>query len=224
MSKFYNHLSLDERRKIYYWREEKISVNEIAKRLGRHRSTVFRELQRNPTTKRTMTPAMTWQCKTANFYDMDVLDQKLETERLILRILRVDDIQEVEKMNADPEVMELSGSGRPLDKAETFKHCCTGLGHWMLKGYGMYVLEHKETGDFCGSVGLRYLEDYPCPELSWILPKSKWGNGYAIESARAVKENAFQKLGFEELFHFIDPKNVRSIRLVERLGATPVKK
>ena len=47
MSKFYNHLSLDERRKIYFLREEKISVNEIAKRLGRHRSTIFRELQRN---------------------------------------------------------------------------------------------------------------------------------------------------------------------------------
>jgi len=47
MSKFYNHLSLSERRKIYFWREEKISVNEIAKRLGRHRSTIFREIQRN---------------------------------------------------------------------------------------------------------------------------------------------------------------------------------
>jgi transposase, IS30 family len=47
MSKFYNHLSLNERRKIYFWRAEKISVNEIAKRLGRHRSTIFRELQRN---------------------------------------------------------------------------------------------------------------------------------------------------------------------------------
>lgn len=47
MSRFYNHLSLDERRKIYFWREEKVSVNEIAKRLGRHRSTIFREVQRN---------------------------------------------------------------------------------------------------------------------------------------------------------------------------------
>lgn len=47
MSRFYNHLSLDERRKIYFWREEKISVNEIARRLGRHRSTIFREIQRN---------------------------------------------------------------------------------------------------------------------------------------------------------------------------------
>lgn len=47
MSKFYNHLSIDERRKIYFWREEKISVNEIAKRLGRHKSTIFRKIQRN---------------------------------------------------------------------------------------------------------------------------------------------------------------------------------
>ena len=47
MSRFYNHLSLNERRKIYFWQEEKVSVNEIAKRLGRHRSTIFREIQRN---------------------------------------------------------------------------------------------------------------------------------------------------------------------------------
>jgi IS30 family transposase len=47
MSKSYNHLGLDERRKIYFWREQKLSVGEIAKLLGRHRSTIFRELQRN---------------------------------------------------------------------------------------------------------------------------------------------------------------------------------
>ena len=47
MSRFYNHLSLDERRKIYNWMDEKVSVSEIARRLGRHRSTIFREIRRN---------------------------------------------------------------------------------------------------------------------------------------------------------------------------------
>lgn len=47
MSRSYNHLSLDERRQIYFWREQKMSVNEMAKRLGRHRSTIFRKIQRN---------------------------------------------------------------------------------------------------------------------------------------------------------------------------------
>ena len=47
MSRFYNHLILHERRKISFWREQKVLVNEIAKRLGRHRSTIFREIRRN---------------------------------------------------------------------------------------------------------------------------------------------------------------------------------
>jgi IS30 family transposase len=47
MGRFYRHLSLDERRKIHFWREEKLSLDEIAKRLGRHRATLYRELRRN---------------------------------------------------------------------------------------------------------------------------------------------------------------------------------
>ena len=155
---------------------------------------------------------------------MNILDQKLETERLILRILRTDDLQEIEKMHTDPEVMALSGAGGPLDKAQTFKHCCAALGHWLLKGYGLYVLENKTTGDFCGTVGLRDLPDYPCPELNWILPRSQWGHGYALEAAHAVKKQAFEELRFEELYHFIAPENQRSIRLAQKLGATPRKK
>lgn len=46
MNKFYNHLNLDERRKIYFWREEKVSINKIAKRLGRNRSTIFKEIRK----------------------------------------------------------------------------------------------------------------------------------------------------------------------------------
>lgn len=154
---------------------------------------------------------------------MNTLNQRIETDRLILRVLQPDDIPEIEKMNADPEVMEFSGSRGPLDKAQTLEYCRMNFDHWQLKGYGMYVLEDKKTRSFCGSSGLRYLENYFCPELSWILPKSKWGKGYALEAARAIKEHTFQKLEFHELYHFIDPKNLRSVRLAERLGATPYK-
>lgn len=47
MGRFYRHLSFDERRKIHLWREEKLSIEEIAHRLGRHKSTLYRELRRN---------------------------------------------------------------------------------------------------------------------------------------------------------------------------------
>ncbi|HTK85592.1 MAG TPA: GNAT family N-acetyltransferase [Patescibacteria group bacterium] len=148
-----------------------------------------------------------------------MLDQRLETARLILRMVRPADIPALEAMNADPEVMAMSGAGGTLDRAETFKHCCTTLGHWQLKGYGMYVLEEKQTGDFCGSVGLHWRADMQCVELSWILPRAKWSHGYATEAARAVRDHAFAKMDFTELYHFIDPENPRSLRVAEKLGA-----
>ncbi len=149
-----------------------------------------------------------------------MLDRRLETQRLILRTLESRDIPHFEVMNTDAEVMAMSGAGGPLDKAETFRHSCVSLGHWQLKGYGMYVLEVKATGDFCGSVGLHWRPDYNCAELSWILPRAKWGNGYATEAARAVKDHAFAKSAFTEIYHYIDPENPRSIRVAEKLGAT----
>jgi len=151
------------------------------------------------------------------------LDQILETKHLILRILQPSDILDMEKMHADPDVMHMSGAGKPLSKEDNQKYCRMLLDHWKDKGYGMYVLEEKETNDFCGLAGLRSLNDYPAPELGWILPKSKWGKAYAIEACRAIKDHAFQKLGVQELYHFIDPANVRSIRLAEKLGAIPFK-
>lgn len=148
-----------------------------------------------------------------------MLDKILHTERIVLRILHSGDIPEIEKMHADPEVMLLSGANGPLNKIANQNWCSKNLDHWQRYGYGMYLMETKEDSEFCGFVGLRNLPHYPAPELCWILPKSKWGQGYALEAALKVKEHAFQKLEYRELLHFIDSRNQKSIKLAEKLGA-----
>ncbi len=150
---------------------------------------------------------------------MTITTHSLETERLILRLPKNDDTPEIAKMHADPEIMSMAGCS-PLSPQENSDYCRKNLEQWQIKSYGMYFLEEKETGDFCGLVGLRPCEKTSIPELGWILLKSKWGKGLALEAARAVKDHAFQNLGITEIHHYIDPHNTRSIRLVEKLGAT----
>ena len=154
---------------------------------------------------------------------MNTLDHKLETKRLLLSILECNDTLDIEQMHADPEVMALSGTEHPLSKEETLEYCRKEQKQWQEKGYGIYVLRNKATGHFCGCVGLRYIQDLPDPELCWILPRSEWGKGYAIEATRTIKDHAFKKLNIDTLYHYIDRRNTRSIHLAEKLGAQPLK-
>jgi RimJ/RimL family protein N-acetyltransferase len=91
-------------------------------------------------------------------------------------------------------------------------------GHWQLRGFGMWVVEERATGAFVGRVGLHYPEGWPDREVGWALARPFWGRGYATEAGRAAIEVAFGRLGWQRIISLIDPANVRSVRLAERLG------
>ena len=93
------------------------------------------------------------------------------------------------------------------------------VGHWTLRGYGMWALEKQESGAFVGRVGLHYPDGWPGRELGWALVRRFWGHGLAEESCRAVLRHAYETLGWSHLISLIHPDNDRSIRLAERLGA-----
>lgn len=57
------------------------------------------------------------------------------------------------------------------------------------------------------------------PEVGWGLTRGAWGKGYAVEAATATIDWAFEALGWTEVIHCIDPENVRSQRVAERLGS-----
>ena len=58
-------------------------------------------------------------------------------------------------------------------------------------------------------------------ELGWALARAAWGHGYATEAARAVRAWAYAERGVERLISLIDPRNVRSVRVADKLGAEP---
>ena len=92
------------------------------------------------------------------------------------------------------------------------------VGHWALRGYGMWAVQELESGAFIGRVGLHYPEGWPERELAWALARAYWGRGYAFEAATAALRIAFDTLGWSRAVSLIAPANLRSIRLAERLG------
>lgn len=71
---------------------------------------------------------------------------------------------------------------------------------------------------FVGRVGLHYPEGWPDREIAWALARPFWGRGYGAEAAHATLAEAFGRLGFPRIIGLIDPANIRSIRLAERIG------
>ena len=144
----------------------------------------------------------------------------METERLVLRMFRESDTDAYAEMVADPEVMRFLG-GKPLPRAEAWRNMAMLLGHWHLRGYGFWAVEEKASGDLVGRVGCWQPEGWPGLEVGWTLRRRSWGRGYATEAARASINYAFDELGQMRVISLIDPNNVNSIRVAERLGEKP---
>jgi len=152
---------------------------------------------------------------------MPTFDQViLETERLYLRPFCQTDLDLYAELCADPEVMRYIGAGIPVPRSEAWRGMATILGHWELRGYGLWAVEEKSTRSLIGRVGCWYPEGWPDFEIGWMLRRSVWGKGFALEAARASVRYAFKVLNRPHIISLIAPENQRSIAVAKRLGET----
>ena len=135
-------------------------------------------------------------------------------------MFRESDLDAYAAILADPEVMRYLGDGKTLARPDAWRQMAMILGHWQLRGYGLFALEEKATGALVGRAGIFEPEGWPGFELGWMLRRQSWGHGYATEAARRVMGWAFTDLGRAQLISLIREANVRSIRVAERLGQT----
>ena len=142
----------------------------------------------------------------------------LETERLLLRPFCADDQDAYAAMCADPDVMRYLGEGKPLSREDAWRNLAMIIGHWTLRGFGMWAVEERATGVLLGRVGLFYPDGWPGQEVGWTLAREHWGKGYGLEAATASLDHAFHTLRWQRAISLIDPDNKRSIALAERLG------
>lgn len=148
--------------------------------------------------------------------------KELHTERLILRQWRAADREPFVRMNQDPAVMEHFPA--LLSSAETEAAVGRIEAHFARHGFGLWAAERRDTGQFIGYIGLavpRFEAAFtPCVEIGWRLAREHWGNGFATEGAREAIKCAFQKLDLAEIVSFTVPANIRSRRVMEKLGMT----
>ena len=142
----------------------------------------------------------------------------IETDRLILRDIRQDDLNGWAELMGDPDSSRFIGG--QMNRAQAWRSMATFAGSWTLKGFGMFSVVEKSTGRRIGRLGPWQPEGWPGTEVGWSLLKSAWGQGYAAEGATAAIDWAFANLGWTEVIHVIDVANASSIALAERLGST----
>jgi RimJ/RimL family protein N-acetyltransferase len=140
----------------------------------------------------------------------------LETERLILRPWRENDINAYAELMADAATEFIGG---PLSRDDAWRKMATYIGHWELRGYGTLALEKKASGAFVGYCGPWYPLGWPEPEISWGLLPSARGAGFGTEAAQRALQYAFADLRWTTAISVIATNNTPSMRVAERLGA-----
>ena len=150
------------------------------------------------------------------------LPRELQTERLLLRRWRAEDRKPFAALNADSRVMEhFPGTQTPEESDAAISRI---QAHFDQRGYGLWAVEVVGGAPFVGFVGLcvpRFEAAFtPCVEIGWRLAVEHWGRGYATEGARAALAFGFEQLGLAEIFSFTVPANVRSRRVMEKIGMT----
>ncbi len=148
---------------------------------------------------------------------------EIETERLRLRGFRPDDLDALCQVFGDPVVMKYISGGKPRTREATEEGLLRSIEGWHKRGFGLWAAEEKATGTVVGYCGLMPLEDTPEIEVAYGLAKAAWGQGFAVEAARAALEYAFEQLKLERVVAVVNPLNVASQRVLEKLGMSYTK-
>src|SRR3954453_2073995 len=146
----------------------------------------------------------------------------IETERLILRPWRSEDIAQNTAMLSDPGTARfIAADGKPITtELSGWRNAAVMSGHWALHGFGMFAVEERSGGKYVGRVGPWRPPGWPGFEVGWGIAKELRGKGYAAEAARASVDWAFATFDIDEIVHCIDCENVASQGVARKLGAT----
>ncbi|PPE03399.1 GNAT family N-acetyltransferase [Holospora curviuscula] len=144
----------------------------------------------------------------------------IETERLILRTLRKEDADPYFQINQDPKVIEFLPRALTMEQVNDFIPSVNN--HQDKHGYTLWAAYLKETKELMGFTGLNYTDwefnFTPAVEVGWRLGSQYWGKGYATEGSKASLEYGFKQCGLKEIVSFTVPANVRSLRVMEKIG------
>jgi len=147
---------------------------------------------------------------------------ELATGRLILRRWRESDREPFSAINADRRVMEFFPATLSREESDRFFEGIET--HFRQQAFGLFAAELRVTHSFIGYIGLstpQFAAAFmPCVEVGWRLSADHWGQGLATEGALQVLRFAFGNLKMASVVSYTVPANVRSRRVMEKIGMT----
>ena len=143
---------------------------------------------------------------------------RMDTARLVLRPPEPHDFDAFFELHEDPEVLRHIPSSARGNRVAAWRTFAQVLGHWQIRGYGQWTVIEKASGEVIGRVGLWFPDGAPAIELGWIIRRSRWNNGFATEAAQAAGRYGLETVGARRLVSIIQPDNLASIRVAEKIG------
>lgn len=140
----------------------------------------------------------------------------IETERLILRGPVESDFEAFAAFGASERSRFVGG---PVPRIRSWGGFMAIFGHWILRGFGMWMVEDRASGQVAGRIGMIENDGWDEPELGWHIFDGFEGKGMAYEGANAARAYAARHQGLDGVISYIDPANTRSAALAQKLGA-----
>ncbi|WGY71598.1 GNAT family N-acetyltransferase [Burkholderia cepacia] len=146
----------------------------------------------------------------------------IETERLTLRRWRASDARALSAMHADPDVTAWLARG-PMSVDEASDLVARFEAHFDAHDFGVWAVERRADAMLIGLCGVSHEARAthpmaPCDEIMWRQARHAWGQGYTVEAATAALTDALGRAALGEIFAWTADTNVRSRRVMERLG------
>lgn len=153
----------------------------------------------------------------------------LETQRLTLREMRLDDVDDLLAVFSDPEAMRFYP--KPFDRQMTQVWIERNIQRYTQSGFGLWALILKENGKLIGDCGLlvQEVDGVEEIEIGYHVRRDLWGRGLATEAAQACRDYGFNQLGYHRLVSLnrlvslIHPDNIASRRVAEKNGMKLIK-
>lgn len=146
------------------------------------------------------------------------MQDRIETERLILRPFEAFDAAAAFGWFGDPVVMRFTPTGPDKSIEGTEARLTLFMEHQKAHGFSKWLILHRASRVAIGDSGLLVLKDYGWIDRGFRLARPHWGKGFATEVASAWVRAAFEEFGLSRLGAFVRPKNVASIRVLEKAG------
>ncbi len=141
---------------------------------------------------------------------------ELMTERLLLRGPAADDFPAYQSFYADAEAS--AAYGGPFTTGQAWRKLALDIGHWQLRGFGMWSVVVRATNEMIGGCGLFWPEGWPRSELTWWIIPGARRNGFALEASRAAIAFGYDHLGWPVVETHMNDENEAARELARKLG------